>query len=269
MSYTLLFKIRTNNSLLSVISESNENLMSFNCYEEKLNYSPDTLLEEEQCFKIKEFSKQDYYPDFLKNNFATSQYNQWNSNDQNIEFICNANGQNYYFQKSVRSKILNKNWLSLSNEPKLEYGKKVEINSFYNAFYSKKEDVLLFKRLDDLKRIFPGIEKLYREATQQEVSSFLSNSLFKADKYDVSKLGILNRKRIALTLKNLDQIKDKKEFCRLLQDYCPDIEVQNKETIVIKTENDLKNVLYALDEKFYTTSMSEEKRLANSIVRLK
>ena len=53
-----------------------------------------------------------------------------------------------------------------------------------------------------------------------------------------------------------------------LKEYCKNLEISGSEKIVIKTETDLKNVLYALDERFYKTPRSHERRLANSIVKL-
>ena len=266
MSYTLLFKT---NKLFSVISKSKASLMAFNTEAEKIDYSPDTLLEEGQCFQITDFKGKDYCPEFLNSEFATGHYSQWEPHDQDIEFSLNTDGQDFYFQKFVKSQLLQKNWFSISADPILKDEKIITLNPNANAFYNKKEKILLFKKLEDLKKIFPNIETLYREATQEEVKTFFDNDLFDiSKKYKTKNLGILNRKRIALTGNKLNQVQDKKYFFDQLRTYCNDIEIRDNEKIVIKTETDLRNILYALDERFYTTELSSEKRLANSIVKI-
>lgn len=268
MSCTLLFKIKNHESLFSVISDTRDDLITFDDQLEKINYSPDTLLEAGQCYQIKNLSEENYCPDFLRGTFATAQYPQWNSSQTDILFSLKTDGNKFYFQKFVKSQLLTKSWLLLSGEPTLKDEKIITFNPYATACYDKETDILLFRKIDDLKKIFPGIEDLYREATEQEVSSFLANDLFNTQNYNKERLGILNRKRIALAIENLSNISDKKGFCTNLKEYCADVKIENENTVVINTENDLKNVLYALDERFYTTDRSSEKRLANSIIKI-
>ena len=269
MSYTLLFKTKNHESLFSVISDIRADLMTFDDQLEKINYSSDTLLEDGQCYQIENFNEKSYCPNFLRGTFATAEYSRWNSSQTDILFSLKTDGNKFYFQKFVKSQLLTKSWLLLSGEPTLKDEKIITFNPYATAFYDKETDVLLFRKLDDLKKIFPGIEDLYREATEQEVSSFLNNDLFNTQNYNKERLGILNRKRIALAIENLSNISDKKAFCNNLKEYCADISIENENTVVINTENDLKNVLYALDERFYTTDRSSEKRLANSIIKIR
>ena len=272
MKYSLLFKMKKSVNLLSVTSDSRKELLAFDTEKTIIDYSPRTTPNSELCFKIENFSNETYYPDFLEGFFATSNYASWKTSDTDIEFALNTNGIDFYFQKFIPSQILEKSWISLSGEPKLEYKKAITINPIADAFYNKNDDRLLFSNLDSLKRIFPGIEALYREATQNEVNEFLQNDLFDIAHYDHNKVGPANRKRIALLQNETTALSyalsNKNAFCNDLQNYCDNINIQNSNRIVIKTEEDLKNVLYALDERFYTTSIGQEKRLANSIIKI-
>ena len=49
-----------------------------------------------------------------------------------------------------------------------------------------------------------------------------------------------------------------------IKDYYPNLNVNNGKA-QISNEEDLKNILYGLEERFYTTLISKEKRIANSI----
>ncbi len=269
MNYTLLFKVEKIKNPFIVVSRSNDvELIKFNNDLERVDYSPDVVISNDQCYQIKDFNKKDYCPDFLKNALSTNGYAKWERKQQSIEYILYTNGENFYFQKFIKSQLLKKYWLLISGEPILRSDNIITINPYATAYYSSESNTLLFKKLEDLKKIFLGIEELYREATQEEVATFFNNDLFNTESYEKNNLGTLNRKRIALVKDRLNEISNKKYFCRKLSQYCPNIEIRNEDTIVIKTESDLKNALYALDEKFYTTEISNEKRLANSVIKL-
>ena len=49
-----------------------------------------------------------------------------------------------------------------------------------------------------------------------------------------------------------------------IKDYYPNLKLENGKA-QISNEEDLKNILYGLEERFYTTLISKEKRIANSI----
>ena len=49
-----------------------------------------------------------------------------------------------------------------------------------------------------------------------------------------------------------------------IKDYYPNLKLNNGKA-QISNEEDLKNILYGLEERFYTTLISKEKRIANSI----
>lgn len=53
-----------------------------------------------------------------------------------------------------------------------------------------------------------------------------------------------------------------------IQEYCPTVTFKKK-SFEIKTEDDLKNVLFGIDERYYTTQFGKEKRLANSVTPVK
>ena len=251
-----------------VTSSSDESLMCFEDQFDAIDYSPETVLDEGQPYQISNFSEKAYCPNFLKKEFATSEYSQWDTSQTNIEYSLNTDGEIFYFQKFVNSQILKNSWFALSGEPELKSEDIITFSPYPTARYTKDDDTLIFKKFGGLNNIFPGIETLYREATREEVDKFLSNKLFCTKNYNKNNLGSLNRRRIASFGERLDDIEDADSFLQELKEYRPSITVDDKGAIVIAKESDLKDILYALDERFYTTRRSSEKRLANSIVKL-
>lgn len=57
---------------------------------------------------------------------------------------------------------------------------------------------------------------------------------------------------------------EKKGMFDYIKDYYPNLKLENGKA-QISNEEDLKNILYGLEERFYTTLISKEKRIANSI----
>ena len=53
-----------------------------------------------------------------------------------------------------------------------------------------------------------------------------------------------------------------------IHEYCPKVNFKD-ESFEIKTEEDLKDVLFGIDQRYYTTPFGHEKRLANSITPVK
>lgn len=64
------------------------------------------------------------------------------------------------------------------------------------------------------------------------------------------------------------KVADKKKVFTYIADYCPDLRVDiNK--FEIGSEDDLKMLLFGIEQRFYTTPVGEEKRIANSIIALR
>lgn len=268
MEFTLLFKISKNINLSAVISQSNKTLMAFDKEQEQCDYDPETLLDAGQCYVLKNFSETLYCLDFLTDNFFAANYGQWDKRNLDIEYILNTDGEDFFFRKYTKTQLLKNNWFSLSEEPSLKNEKIITIKPYASAYYSKTEDTLYFYALTQLKGIFPNIENLYKDATKIEVNNFLSSDFFNIEKYDNEKIGMANRKRIALFQENFSSIDDKDAFFKILSDFCPNVTVENGKAI-IETEDHLKQVLFAVGERYYETPISHEKRLANSVIKIK
>ena len=105
------------------------------------------------------------------------------------------------------------------------------------------------------------------------VKKFLEFPFIKlSNDYGVNSVSISNRKRISLVLDTVETLsnEDEKELPNYINEYCNEkLEYNSKERkFKISTDNELKYLLYGIEQRFYTTPFSKEKRLANSIVGL-
>lgn len=134
----------------------------------------------------------------------------------------------------------------------------------------KSKDLLYFKKLSAITNIFKGIDVLYREATQEETANFLSaNFIALKEDYDATKVKQSNRKRIAMAIDSMGKLneEEKEVVFDTIQQYCPKL-VGSDGKINIGNEEELKLLLYGIDQRFYTTATGNEKRIANSVIKL-
>jgi hypothetical protein len=234
-------------------------------------YNSDYNLEEDEWFHIPSFSTTDYCIEFLKKTFIATEYDQIKTSEfDKIQFLCAYQSGVYYFQKLSSTQLIQKKWFTLSTAPVLEENKAIiVINDFPDAVYVKSEDILYFKRLPAIFGIFKGITELYKEATQQETETFLKNSFIKLeDDYNADKVKTANRKRIALAMETFKKFtpKEKKSVSAYIKDYCQNLSYDEKKSnFTIKSEDDLKHLLWGIEQRYYTTPISNEKRVANSV----
>jgi hypothetical protein len=111
---------------------------------------------------------------------------------------------------------------------------------------------------------------LYREATDEEVYNFLNCNFISLHLgYDVPNVKTPNRKRIALAKATLDRLSDadRSLIFSYVEEYCPSLSRVDG-AFKIGGEEDLKLLLYGIEQRFYTTPVGGEKRLANSVISL-
>ena len=240
-------------------------------------YDSDYKLEDDEWFHIPNFKESDYCIDLLQNDFISTDFNQISrANLDKLKFLVayqTYNGDSYFFfQKFNSSQLVKKSWFKLSNTPTIEETPIVIINNVADAIYSVNDDILYFKRLTSISSIFRGISELYREATQEETESFLNEDFIDLQEdYEASKVKTANRKRIAMAVETFNgfALEQKAQIFDYIKDYCPDIpyDVDNKK-FTIKDEEGLKHLLWGIEQRYYTTKVGGEKRIANSVSKI-
>ncbi|WP_419878658.1 ATP F0F1 synthase synthase [Brevibacillus centrosporus] len=240
----------------------------------RVAYDPAYKLEEDEWFTITNFSEQEFFIDFLKRRFFSTDYNQISVSEYNkIEYLCAVQSNLYFFQKISDSLLIKKKFISLSATPVFIQNEPIVIvNKTPDAIFDKNSDVLYFKKLSTISSIFRGIDSLYKEATQSETEQFLQNDFIQLEEgYDASKVKTANRKRIALAMDTLATYssQDRKSIFTYIKEYCEDLQYDEyKSNFKLKSEEDLKKLLYGIEQRYYTTMLGGEKRLANSVLVL-
>lgn len=245
-----------------------------NLIESKIPYNCETLLDpiEHQWYYIDNFSEQSFAIDIVNRSINNPDFESiTKSETPRIEYFFIYESELIFFQKYRKSNHITKKWIwEIGETFKVSAREGWTINPIPDAIYEPATDILFFKKLEAITSIFKGIEELYKEATDQEVKDFLEQDFIQVKEgFGVAKVKKMNRKRIALVKERFDSLSpDKKtQLIKYVGEYCPEIKT-NDGAIAIEDDQDLKNLLYGLDQRFYTTPIDDEKRLANSIIRL-
>lgn len=240
-----------------------------------INYSADHNLDEDAWFKIEAFSQQPYCIDVLKGDFDSKDYDDLNR-DQfvKIAYLFALQGEDFYFQKLTPSFFIKRKMLTFGETVEVEKStNRLVVNARPDAVYFKGADTLVFRNLATISSIFTGIDELYKEATNEEVKAFLQESiLVLKDEYGIENVSKPNRKRIALAMATLATMSDenRESMPSYIEQYCKqrlNFDTENK-SFEISTDEELKLLLYGIEQRYYTTPFGHEKRLANSIVAL-
>lgn len=239
-----------------------------------IEYDSDYKLEDDEWFAIADFSEKDYCIEFLTRRFISTDFNQIaREGYNNIDYLCAYQTGVYYFQKISTSQVIRKKYFAFSDAPTLvENEPIIVIDNYPDAIYVKNEDILYFKKLTAITGIFRGIDQLYQEATQEETEEFLENDFILLDNdYSADNVKKANRKRIAMAMATLQTFTpaQKQDIFTYIREYCEDLVFdENDENFTISGEEELKKLLYGIEQRYYTTRQGGERRLANSITPL-
>ena len=236
-------------------------------------YTPGATLETGEWFKISEFSEKDFSIEITQKDYETVDYDSLQKAEYSqVDYLFAKIDDNLFFQNISKSKLVKKKGILGFGEG-YRYERETAIlfiNEYPDAIYIPTEDALYFQRLEPIASIFGGISELYREATEHEVEEFLQNDFIDlTDGFESSKVKVANRKRIAMAMDTLSKMHDddKKQIFVYICDYCPDI-VTPEQKFRVGSEENLKMVLFGIEQRFYTTLVGGEKRIANSVVPL-
>ena len=234
-------------------------------------YTPAYKLEDDEWYSVSNFSKKDFCIELIKDKFDTTPYKPLTKADPcNVTYLCAFQDDTvYYFQRVFKHSVLErKKILILGDEIAVkETHKQIVLSDNADAIYIIEEDTLYFRKLETIAPIFVSIEVLYREATKEEVADFLEQEFIHTDEeYSVEKVGKVNRQRIAIAIENFNKLnkKQKEVIFQYTNKYYPQLNFDGT-AFTIKTEEDMKYLLYGLEQRYYTTPATNEKRVANSV----
>ena len=158
----------------------------------------------------------------------------------------------------------------MQTEPQLRTDNQlIVINKEPDAIYHLAENKLYFKSIPTVKPLFPGIEMLYKEATNEEVETFLQLDFIQlGGGFAADNVKTPNRRNIKEAKEIYDNYTndDKHALKVYAQKYRPKLNF-NPDTDVCEVTNDdqLKDLIYCILQRFYTTEIGGKKRVAHSV----
>lgn len=239
-----------------------------------IHYHPQTLLEEGEWFSIALFSQTEYVIDIIQNKFDTVDFATLKSDEINkVDYLFVEEQDELYFQNVGKSRLVRrKAVMHMGGNFKYDEGvMTIVLNEFPDAIYVRATDILYFRRLSAITGIFKGIDQLYREATESETKDFLNESFITLkNDYSYKHVKTANRKKIALAVDTLSRLRkpERQQIFAYIETYCPELKRIN-DSFEIGSEENLKMLLWGIEQRFFTTPVGNEKRIANSVITLK
>lgn len=238
-------------------------------------YNPDHNLDEDSWFQVENFSAKDFCLSLLKQPFDSKDFDELEKSQfESISYVFAVQDGDFYFQKITNSCVIRRKIISFGEFAEIETPKcRIFINAYPDAIYLSESDRLIFRNLSGISSIFKGIDVLFREATEVEVAEFLASPFISlAPEYSEPSVSKPNRKRIGLVMDSLSKMSgdEKANMHKYINEYSSDrLEYdESKSQYKISNDDELKYLLYGIEQRFYTTPFSKEKRLANSVVSL-
>ena len=164
---------------------------------------------------------------------------------------------------AARHIVQSRKCVTFGEKPELsEEGNSVDLTGEVDAYYNGR--LLFFKKFASIQSLFPGLKKVYKEATEQTTNEFLSSPLFELkEEMSGDFIGLRNRKRIAdIVESSAEDLKNPEVFGKYVayaQDYDLDLEIEGSK-ISLFDNSDIQKVLGLFGESFYTTDVTREKR---------
>lgn len=236
-------------------------------------YDPATNLDDGEWFALPAFAGRDYSLDVLRAGIDSSSVAELTTDQfDKITYIMAVQDEDFYFQRIKTTSFIRRKSIVLGDIAVVEEPRKrIIVNAEPDAIYLKSQDLLLFRDLVAVSAIFKDIGVLFREATDDQVQQFLDQDFVLTD-LDVGSVSKPNRKRIALALETLDDmsIDERKEVVSYIKEYGGE-SLQFDEgsgQFLVQTDDELKMLAFGIEQRFYTTRVRSERRLANSVVKL-
>ena len=243
--------------------------------EECVTYDPDHNLDDGCWFKIENFSKTSFCPEILKKDCSPKDYNDLKrSQFTKIKYVIGIQGEDFYFQNFTRSNYISRKLISFGDTSVIEDDvTRIAIRELPDAVYFKDNDTLIFKKLSSITNIFRNINELYKEATKSETEDFLTNSFINlGNGFSSDDVSVHNRKRISMAKEVLSTLNanEKERMFKYINRYS-DKKIAfdaTKNEFEVNSDQELKVILYGINERFYTTEIGQEPRVANSVLKL-
>ena len=165
---------------------------------------------------------------------------------------------------------MSKKMLRWENGPALiKQSASVDFTGIIDAFWQNGK--LYFKYYAKIKPIFDGLEDFYRTATEKEKNDFLQKDFFECPNASMI-VRTRNMRRIASVIDKIDWANPKvlAKYIRYANKYQEvGVEITSNGKIKLESNKDLTQILNILEERIYTTPITNEIREANSVTPIR
>lgn len=192
-------------------------------------------------------------------------------NINSIYLIDSDLNVNYLKRVFPTEHIKSKRFLGFNDAPTFkEEADKINLSFRIDVFYNISDKKLYFRKFNVLKSLFPEAIKFYRAATKEDVKAFFVEEKFDFNDKLLDKSTDKLRKRLGQLIDSGIDISDP-ELMEKYEKY--DKEYKNKLKIkdgkyILKTKAELDNFIELIEEKFYETPISKEKRTVDNFRKL-
>lgn len=185
-----------------------------------------------------------------------------------IKWLIAKQGECYYFQKVLPSSRIEHRTILMfaAGAPRIrEMSNSVEVRrGFPDIIYDSHADKLLFRDLSRAKEIYKDLINLYREATDEEITDFLSSREDITISISRDKIGIRNRKEIARLGDKINTLSSeaKAALVTYIDTHLTEAGLHKgaEGKIIIAKPKDLSSYLALLDQRFVHSEVYSESR---------
>lgn len=239
-------------------------------------YDPNNT-DRNQWFRIDNFNQRDGFIDVLDLVFDVADLDSLSNNQfssQAIDFIAYYHDGKFYIQKFSKGNYVRKKCFSWRGDAVeyIEVDGLVYITPEPNCIYDTQTKQIYFKDITKAYGVFGALKLDYKEATDEETQQLLSSDLIKTDNFSPIDVGVSNRKRITSILKKYQAYDQKKkdtlhQYIKVYLGNKLDFdEAENK--FVIKSDSELKLLLYGIQQRFYQPPLESEVQVATATTGL-
>lgn len=234
-------------------------------------YAAGALAEPNEWFQLEGASNTIYALGLFREGFAPVDFDSLTKDEfSKIDFLFVVRDEKIYFQNIMQSKLVSKKHIfGFGGEYEFQSDcHEIVVKEQPDAIYCPDTDTLYFHRLEAITSMFKGIDQLYREATEEETTRFLQSNFIQLEgDYTAKSVKTANRKRIALASKTIESLTpiERNSIFSYIGSYCPTLKVADNK-FSIANETDMKMLLYGIEQRFYTTPVGNERRIANSVI---
>lgn len=226
-----------------------------------------------QWFRIENFNNNEAFMPSLFSEFDVADLEDLTRQQYDtIEFIAFHEEGKYYIQKITKSAYMTKRWFAW-NEQIVRYHSEsnmLNINPIPHCIYDSNTHNLYFMDISKAYGIFKQLRVDYAQATNGEVESFLSSDIVETNNFNITNVGVANRKRINSILRQYNNYTEEQK--NTLKDYIHDKVGDNltlhDNRFIVSSDKDLRLLLYGIQQRFYVPPLSGETQVATNTTNI-